>query len=242
MHHFFDRSGALARGTGFLARFLVSWPESTQGYRAFTEAPANWPALESFNRRMAVILDQPTVVDEEGMLKPILLSLSAEAKAAWIVFHDAIERELVSGGELYDVRDVASKIADNAARLATLFHLFEMQRYSDISLKALVSASRIVAWHLNEARRFFGELALPVEMGNAIRLDNWLINYCRRQKTNIVPRREIQRNITPVHLRQQSILDNALRELIESDRVLLKQNGRSKEIHVNPMLINKEEK
>ena len=57
-----------------------------------------------------------------------------------------------------------------------------------------------------------------------------------------MPRRQIQRNVTPVNLRQQSILDNALRELIEPDRVLLKQNGRSKEIHVNPALISKEEK
>lgn len=240
LHIFCERSGALARGTGFLARFLVSWPESTQGYRAFNDAPANWPALESFNQRIAVILEQPTVVDDEGLLKPALLSLSSEAKAAWITFHDAIEKELVSGGELHDVRDVASKTADNAARLATLFHLFEMQGYSDISLEALVSASRIAAWHLNEARRFFGELALPVEIGNAIRLDSWLINYCRRQKTNIVPRREIQRNVTPINLRQQSILDNALRELIEADRLLLKQNGRSKEIHVNPELIKEE--
>lgn len=187
-------------------------------------------------------MEQPTTVDDEGLLKPPLLSLSAEAKAAWIVFHDAIEKELVSGGELHDVRDVASKIADNAARLAALIHVFAMHKNIDISLDALVSASRIVAWHLNEARRFFGELALPLEMGNAIRLDNWLISYCQRQKTNIVPRREIQRNVTPVNLRQQSILDSALRELIESDRILLKQNGRSKEIHVNPALISKEER
>ena len=33
---FFEKSGALARGTGFLARFLVAWPESTQGFRPFT--------------------------------------------------------------------------------------------------------------------------------------------------------------------------------------------------------------
>lgn len=32
---FFDRSGELARGTGFLARFLVAWPDSTQGSRPF---------------------------------------------------------------------------------------------------------------------------------------------------------------------------------------------------------------
>ncbi len=238
LHSFFDKSGALARGTGFFARFLVAWPESTQGYRTFTDAPENWPALEAFNMRIAAILAQPAVVGEDGRLKPILLPLSPEAKASWVAFHDAIERELVSGGELYDVRDVASKIADNAARLAALFHLFEVSVYGEIGLEALVSASRIVAWHLNESRRFFGELALPVEMGNAIRLDSWLINYCLRHTTNLVPRREVQRNVTPVHLRQQSILDNALRELIQADRILLRHDGRRKEILVNPALIN----
>lgn len=113
---FFDRSGTLARGTGFLARFLVAWPESTQGFRPFTEAPANWPHLAAFNRRIAAILDQPVPIDETGALTPPTLPMTVEAKAAWVGFHDAIESELASGGELYDVRDVASKSADNAAR------------------------------------------------------------------------------------------------------------------------------
>ena len=41
LRSYFDRSGGLARGTGFLARFLVAWPESTQGFRPFTDPPAN---------------------------------------------------------------------------------------------------------------------------------------------------------------------------------------------------------
>lgn len=233
---FFDRSGALARGTGFLARFLVAWPESTQGFRPFTEAPANWPALAAFNRRIAVILEQPAPIDEEGALTPPLLPLTAEAKAVWVAFHDTIEAELASGGELYDVRDVASKTADNAARLAALFQIFEGAGGA-IGAEAFESASRIAAWHLNEARRFFGELALPAELADAARLDSWLIEYCRRQKTSIVPRRDVQRNITPVHLRQKTALEDALRELIEAGRVVLAQEGRHKEIHVNPALI-----
>ena len=39
LREFFTRSGALARGTGFLARFLVAWPESTQGQRADSPKP-----------------------------------------------------------------------------------------------------------------------------------------------------------------------------------------------------------
>jgi len=109
LREFFTRSGALARGTGFLARFLVAWPESTQGQRPFTDPPANWPHLAAFHRRIAAILDQPAPIDEDGALTPPMLPLTPEAKAAWVEYHDAIESELASGGELYDVRDVASK-------------------------------------------------------------------------------------------------------------------------------------
>ena len=31
---FLERAGTLPRGTGFIARFLVAWPESTHGTRA----------------------------------------------------------------------------------------------------------------------------------------------------------------------------------------------------------------
>jgi putative DNA primase/helicase len=114
LREFFSKSGALARGTGFLSRFLVAWSASTQGYRQFAEAPANWPSLVVFNQRVAAILDQPEPIDDDGVLSPAMLSLSPEAKRSWVVFHDAIEGQLARGGGLYDVRDVASKTADNA--------------------------------------------------------------------------------------------------------------------------------
>lgn len=235
LRSFFDRSGGLARGTGFLARFMVAWPESTQGFRLFTEPPASWPALAAFNRRIAAILDQSTPIDNEGVLSPPLLSLSPDAKVAWIAFHDAIERELANGGELYDVRDVASKSADNAARLAALFQMFE-QGIGAISLEAFEGASRIAAWHLNEARRFFGELALPAELANAARLDRWLIEYCRRERTRIVPRREVQR-CGPNGLRDKVALEGALQELVEAGRVRVVRDGRNRNVEVNPILI-----
>ena len=239
LRSFFDRSGGLARGTGFLARFLVAWPESTQGHRPFTDPPDNWPALARFNQRIANILEQDVPIDEEGALSPAVLSLAPDTKAAWVKFHDAIEDELRSGGELYDVRDVASKTADNAARIAGLFQLFEHGMGGAVGLAAFEGASRIAAWHLHEARRFYGELALPEEQADAVRLDCWLIDYGKREKTSIIPRREVQRNVTPGHLRQKNTLDIALAELVESGRVRLIQEGRRKEIHINPVLLER---
>jgi putative DNA primase/helicase len=163
-----------------------------------------------------------------------MLSLAPDAKAAWVAYHDAIESELASGGELYDVRDVASKSADNAARLAALFQQFEHGTGGAIGLDSFERASRITAWHLSEARRFFGELALPAELADAARLDSWLIEYCQRERTHLVPTREAQR-LGPI--RDKEKLAAALRELEELDRVKVAQEGRRKTIKVNPALV-----
>src|SRR5262249_25111623 len=164
-----------------------------------------------------------------------MLTLAPEAKIAWIEFHNAIERELANGGELYDVRDVASKSADNAARLATLFQIFE-HGGDALGFAAFEGASRIVAWHLNEARRSFCELALPESLADAVRLDGWLRHYCRREHTNTVSRRRV-RQFGPHVLRDHARLDKALGELIELDRVRVVTKGRRKEIQINPALL-----
>ena len=233
LREFFARSGALARGTGFLARFLIAWPESTQGLRPFTEAPPNWPHLAAFNQRIAKLLNQPAPLNDDGALAPRMLPLMAEAKAAWVDYHNAIEGELASGGELYDVRDVASKSADNAARLAALFQIFEGAGDA-IGADALAGASRIADWHLNEARRFFGELALPTELAAAARLDGWLTDYCRRMQTHFVGK-----NHTRQHgpLRDGATLDAAIRELIDLDRVRLVKDKKRFTLEVNPALV-----
>jgi len=235
LREYFSKSGGLARGTGFLARFLVAWPASTQGHRPFTEAPANWPHLAAFHRRIAAILNQPAPIDEDGSLTPALLSLTPDAKAAWVKYHDVIESELTSGGELYDVRDVASKSADNAARLAALFQQFEHGMGGAIGLDSFERASRITAWHLSESRRFFCELALPVEMADVARLDSWLIEHCQHGRTHIVSK-NVVRQSGP--LRDGVRLDAAIRELSELDRVRLEKDGKKMTIRINPALVD----
>lgn len=232
---FFDSTKGLARGTGFLARFLVSWPRSTQGTRNFTDAPAHWPSMAAFNDRLSAILNRPVPMDDEHALTPAMLTLSPDAKAAWVAFHDAIEAELSTGGELHEVRDVASKTADNAARLAALFHTFTGS-IGPIDLEAMESAARIAAWHLHEARRFLGELGMPAELANPARLDAWIQDYCQREGTDSVPTREIQR-CGPNGLRDKAVIDDAIKELADLGRAKLVQDGKKKVVQINPALL-----
>lgn len=232
---FFSNTKGLARGTGFLARFLVSWPQSTQGTRHFTEAPATWPALATFNARLSLILNRPVPIDDDGGLSPAMLTLAPDAKAAWVGFHNSIESELSSGRELYDVRDVASKTADNAARLAALFHTFTGS-IGPIDFKAMESAARIALWHLLEGKRFLGELAMPPELANPARLESWLLDYCRREHTDKVPTREVQRG-GPGGLREKASLKEAIAELAQLGRARLVQDGKKRTIQINPALL-----
>jgi putative DNA primase/helicase len=131
---------------------------------------------------------------------------------------------------------VASKAADNAARLAALFHVFEGGT-GPVSLSAFNSARRIVAWHLNEGRRFFGELALPAELADAARLDEWLLAYCRRDRVTSVPVSAIQKS-GPGRLREKAKLEPVLRELADLGRVRQIRDGKAKTIDINPALLS----
>jgi putative DNA primase/helicase len=233
---FFDNSNGLARGSGFAARFLIAWPQSTQGSRTFTAGPERWPHLASYHSRISALLQQAPAINDRGELEPRTLELSAEARTVWVQFYNHVESELRPGGEMAETRDVASKAADNAARLATLFHVFENGPAGDISDDHMRAACRIVAWHLYEARRFFGEIALPADLSNAVKLDTWLIRYCREKGTASVSTRTIRRE-GPASIRAGKACDEAIRELEEAGRLRLMRDGLRKLVTLNPMLL-----
>jgi putative DNA primase/helicase len=233
---FFDATEGLARGSGFAARFLIAWPRSTQGERPFRDAPESWPLLSAFNRRIGALLDTPLPLDEHKVLTPTALDLSPEARTKWIAFHDEVEQELRPGGDMAETKDVASKCADNAARLAALFHVFEHGPSGQIGLDAMKSACSVATWHLYEARRFLGELALPPPLVNAVKLDAWLLRWCRDQKVDSVLRSVVQRR-GPSPLRDGLVLDKAITALTGAYRILLKPDGREKRLAINPALL-----
>lgn len=230
LREFFSKSGTLARGTGFLARFLISWPKSNMGKRLFTEAPVAWPYLEAFNRRLTVILNAAPPLNN-GVLTPHLMGLSDAAKQSWIQYHDMVEIELNTSGDYFDIRDVAAKSADNAARLAGLFERFANSDGGAIGQDSFQRAAKVAAWHLEEAKRFFGEIVLPQVVNDAVRLESWLIDFKHKEELST---RYAQRHGP---FRDKKQLDPALAELESLGRIKLIQEGKRKLIKVNPMLL-----
>ena len=94
---FLARAGTLPRGSGFIARFLIAWPASTQGTRSYRVAPESMPAVDRFGLRIRELLDTPLTTHADGGLQPIEVPLSPPAHAAWVQAHDRIERALAAG-------------------------------------------------------------------------------------------------------------------------------------------------
>ncbi|AZV92451.1 YfjI family protein [Kerstersia similis] len=236
---FMGKAGDLARGSGFLARFLVAWPTSTQGTRQYQEPDYAMAGLAGFNARITQLLTEPITFDETGNgVAPTMLEFSREAKEIWIRFYNLIESQLAPFGELAEVKDVASKTADNAARIAALFHLYQHGTDDSIGVHAMDSACMVAMWHLGESRRLLTELSQNPATSLAARLDAWLIDRCNERRTNRVSTRDVLREFPSSKLRRTEQLTPVLQELVDAERASSVQDGRQKLIVINPKLLN----
>jgi putative DNA primase/helicase len=234
---FLERAGTLPRGTGFIARFLIAWPGSTQGMRAYRPAPEAMPQVALFGARIRALLTQPLATDAHGCLTPAVLDLSPQARAEWIRFHDEIECELGARGAFRGVRDVAANAAENAARMAALFHVLEHGVSGTIASEEIRAAACVVGWHLNEARRLLADLDTPPSLAAAIRLDAWLRNEAIANDTDRVPAKRIYQ-YGPNCVRDSRDLRAALAILAERGRARMEEDGRRWSVAINPALLD----
>ena len=230
IREFYEASRGLARGSGFSARFLMAWPESTQGTRFWKDAIRSWPSLTRFQNRLVELLDKTPPPDGDRGLEPPMMEFSSDGRAAWIEVYNEIEADLGSDGELSELRDVASKAADNIARMGALFALY--QEEGTITSDSVGRAFRIVIWHLHEAKRFFGEIQSNPQDLLAAKLDAWLL----KQRKAGIPKSEILTH-GPNPLRKKETLDTVLAELGKLHRVRIVLEGKKQIVEINPTLL-----
>jgi hypothetical protein len=203
--------GGATRNMGFIARNLLAWPTSTIGRRPYQEPPADMPKIDEFNSRLRALLDKDLPMrGPRNVLEPLPLSLSRKAKSQWTAFFDSIEPELSRMGEFGDIPDIGSKIAENAARMAGVFHVIEHGTTGDIEKSLMEGAIAVVTWHLNEARRLINANGKPEDVADAVLLLEWLL---RREAEPIDPRAVLQ--LGPGRLRDKKRRDAAIKVLAD---------------------------
>ena len=234
LDHFVQRAGGLARGIGYFARFLFSQPGSTRGTRFYTDPPSDMPALRAFHARVTALLAAPAVFDEFDRLVTHYIPLDERAHRTWMFFHDEVE-ELMGGDEEYArIPDVASKAAENAARLACCYHAFSDSPEPAITEFAMVDACALMRWYLDEAVRFGLVAEMTAEVRNAERLEEYLTRQLRMDKSLVdtgITVREVQQK-GPGPLRVRPKLDAAVELLEDHGRIRVIQATGSKKRYI----------
>lgn len=208
-------AGGLARGVGFLARFLLAWPYSTMGQRAYREGDLGGPALAKWDARIEDLLSTPLPADPRTMvLDPPTLFLSDKARACWIDFHNDAERELDRLGQFGDVADFAAKAAENAARIAAILWVIENGLGGEIDAATMQAAAAIASWHLHEAKRIVGATEVPQAVADATLLVEWMQ---KRSRWRISPRDVLHEG--PSRLRSKARRDAAAKVLIQTSHL-----------------------
>lgn len=222
---FMERRGEIARGIGFLARNLIAYPRSTQGTRFINGIPnTNLTHLAVFHARIAEMLST-----DEGKKQFQELEMSPEAYASWLNFYNLIEADLADGRYLSDIRDFGSKIADNAARIAALFHHY-LGRDQLIQLDCVNYACAIAGWYALGFKELFGQSQIPQEQIDAQILEEWLWNLFR-QYNNIHPiRKQRIRTYGPNQLRNAGRLNGALWILSSAQKISIEKQGKTEVI------------
>lgn len=206
--------GETSRGSGLWARFLVCQPKSTQGSRQVEGVTRSTEHSEKFAERLREYVARNISLLEKVKPRRAVVDFSPEAARRWMDLSNEIESQINPVGRLKSASDHASKLADNIARLAALFHCFE--RFDgDLSIQTLNLAIAIGKWYSNEFLKLFdveGEKEVDV---------NELVDWFQRRGSinSPVVRKNFIRQYGPGRLRDKKRLDNAL-ELLQERGVI----------------------
>jgi hypothetical protein len=167
----------LLAGQGILSRLLVVAPESATGKRMpRPERPETKYAINSFGGRLLTILETtlPLADGKLNELEPRDLPLSREASNPFIDFIGHVEKAMAPGQPFQQIKGLANKLPEHAARLAGVITLVGNLHATEVG-SAEMQAGIILAEHYaGEAIRLFGASQIGAELQAAQRLLNWL--------------------------------------------------------------------
>lgn len=221
---FNKQRGDAARGTGFLARFLVCRPKSTQGTRIVDRDELSWYACDRFGARSVDLYKAYVESFCRGGLVREEVRLSDRAADIWIETRNEIERQILEGGRYAWAPDHASKLAEIMLRIAANFHVFE-GRDGDISETTMRAAIELGYWFSRQFERMFSPDSL-LEI-DASELHSWLRSKYNEDRTRRFDKTYIGR-YSPYRLRNAARLELLYEKLVRDGFIRIVTEGRAK--------------
>jgi len=215
-------SDSLMSGQGFIARFLICYPQSNIGkrpYKAFNIA--HDPRFTKYFAVMMERLEDGFMLKPEGGLDLAAITLNANSEQAYIRFHNEIEQGMANNQPYAHLRGEASKIAEQALRVAGVLtvikHGYQCQFIDVVEMKAGI---RLARYSLDELLRITNQAVIDPDTKDAIKLLEWITDKGHKLLYPVL----IQQT-APNALRKKERYERALFKLIEHRYIELLENG-----------------
>lgn len=229
---------------GFLARALIACPESLQGTRIWNDEqrrkidPYNDPAMIAYWSRCHALLDpSPANLPETPQGAPNRIPMkwaSNEAENTFYKHMQDIENRQAVGKHLEYLKAYASRMSENASRIAALMAFFDGRM--TITTDDITRAFMLVEYSTAERLRYID--ATPTgEENDSEKLSRWLVAHCQAQGVQKVAYATVQSRVNPKRLRKKIVLEVVIEELIAKNYIRVITNDDVRFVHINPALL-----
>ena len=232
----------LMNGQGFLARALIACPPDLRGHRVWDDAkrrndsPYDNPHLIEYWSRCQSLLDplpanEPTTA--QGQPQRIKMQWADGAEQVFCTHMQGIENRQANGQTLEYLKAYASRMAENASRIASLMAFFDGRKI--ITIDDITRAFMLVEYSTAERLRYLD--ATPTgEQNDSEKLSSWLVDKVRGKKPHKLNRTDIYNGAPKPMRKNNRILQSELDNLESKLHIKQIEDGRKKIIEVNPKL------
>lgn len=160
---------------GLLARMLIVAPASTAGTRLYREAaPECATVLADYKARMTRLLDRPhKMLDGSEGLDPATLTLTPDARAMLIAFHDVVEQSLLPDGELSAIKGFGAKMAEHAGRLGAVLAVYADPEAVEVDADSISNGITLAQHYASEMKRLADGATIAPDLKLARQLVEW---------------------------------------------------------------------
>ncbi|EFM6922827.1 DUF3987 domain-containing protein [Escherichia coli] len=213
--NYINKNDVLARGSGFLSRFLFSQAGSTSRVRDYTTGEfGTIPTLENFHKKINGFLLNHNINFPGMSTERKTLKLAKKALGEWQENQIKIERKALAGGEWEHIRDIVLKAGSNILRIAGLFTCYCYKDAEEIESIALFKAMHLMDWYLEEASTIFYPMSARCQFEqDACELYAWIMTRIRQNNWRAIRKTDIER-YGPNRLRRAEKLTPVLNQLI----------------------------
>ena len=232
----------LMNGQGFLARALIACPEDLRGQRTWddeqrrNDSPYDNPDLIAYWSRCHALLDPlPANLpnDTQGEPQRIKMQWAKSAEQAFYKHMQAIENRQANGQTLEYLKAYASRMAENASRIASLMASFDGRNV--VTIDDITRAFMLVEYSTAERLRYLD--ATPTgEQNDSEKLSSWLVDKARGKNPPMLNRTDAYNGAPKPMRKNNKVLQNELDNLESMGHIRQLQDGKKKVIYINPKL------